>query len=304
MKNIFNKYRLLIIILLVIVLTFLLYNTSLARYIYLSINNYILESQHFYFNSTILNTNRPTYSVTDWDGVNAYTLTIDVNSKKNELVSTESDILYDITYSCPSTVICNVSKTSSTIYKSSKTDSYVLTITPVIAFGEGDTVSVKTTAKSTYPYTKELSATYNIGVQNYGFSYNMIDSIGSKIATLELTNSKPYYEVKQAFLSYSVGDLISTDTYNKLTIQQKANCKSARVKLVFDPNILLLDSNNNVYIQNKSSEKTTIIDGFSYVNEFSFDMEATSNTKINFYKKNISENYNNNKSIVTVTVEN
>ena len=80
------------IILLTLLILIFLYFTSyltIGRYIYNAINNYILESKGFYFNSTVLNVNNAAYSINNWDGVNSYTLTIDVNNKKNENLYTE-----------------------------------------------------------------------------------------------------------------------------------------------------------------------------------------------------------------------
>lgn len=304
MKKIPTGTRWFIVLILACFTIFLISQTSFARYVYKAINNYILESQHFYFNSSILKENNPTYSISDWDGVNPYTMTIDVNNKKNELVSTASDIKYQIEVSCPSTVICNVSKTEGIIYENVKTDSYVLTVIPINSFEAGDQVTVTTKVTSTYPYTKSLQATYLVGVQNYGFSYQITDAPGEKYLTLELTNSRPYYEVEEPFQNYKVGDIISLETYKSLSNQEKSYCVSARVTISYNPNQILLDMTDPTYLKNKDSQTLTTINGYEYVTGFTFEMEATSNTKIIFYKPNISDNYNGNTSVIQVKLQN
>lgn len=304
MKKIPTGARWFIVLILACFTIFLISQTSFARYVYKVINNYILESQHFYFNSSILKEDNPTYSISDWDGVNPYTMTIDVNNKKNELVSTASDIKYQIEVSCPSTVICNVSKTEGIIYENVKTDSYVLTIIPINSFEAGDQVIVTTKVTSTYPYTKSLEATYLVGVQNYGFTYQITDAPGEKYLTLELTNSRPYYEVEESFQNYKVGDIISLETYKNLSDQEKSYCVSARVTISFNPNQILLDMTDPTYLKYNDSQTLTTINGYEYVTGFTFEMEATSNTKINFYKPNISDNYNGNTSVIQVKLQN
>ena len=304
MKKIPTGARWFIVLILSCFTLFLISKTSFARYIYQAVNNYILESQHFYFNSSILKEDNPTYSIADWDGVNPYTITIDVNNKKNELISTASDITYQIEVSCPSSVICNVNKTEGIIYKDAKTDSYVLTVVPINSFEAGDQVTVTTKAISTYPYSKTIEATYLIGVQNYGFSYQITDASGEKYLTLELTNSRPYYKVEQAFQTYQVGDIISLETYQNLSDLEKTYCVSARVSISFNPNQILLDMTDPTYLKYKSSQTLTTINSFQYVSGFTFEMDATSNTKIIFYKPNIADNYNGDNSVIQVKLEN
>ncbi len=303
MKHIKIPKKLVIIVILITIVSVLLVNSTIGRYIYNSLNNHLLESQNFYFDSSILTINSNTYSVSNWDGVNPYVLTIDVNSKKNDLISTNVDVKYDIFVSCPNTVLCTVNKEKGIISRNNKTDSYIITVTPLNNFYEGNTVTISTSATSTYPYTKTLSANYIIGVENYGFSYDIEDSSGAKYLTLELTNSKPYYEVIEAFDDYAIGDHVSLNDYNDLPNNKKAYCVSHRVTVGFDPNILSLDLTDNVYIDNISYQ-TTSINGYNYINSITFDVPAIYNEQINFYKKNVSMNYNLNNSSITVNVDN
>ena len=295
------------IFILIFLIIFLLLGVTFGRYIYNIVNNHILETKGFYFNSSILTINNKKYKINNWDGVNSYTLTIDLNNKKNEMVSTTSDIRYEVIVNCPSKVMCTLSKNKGIIYETQKNDSYQITITPTTNFYEGDEVVVKTEVTSTYPYKKTLSATYNIGVEKSKFSYSIEDSENQNYLTLNLTNSVTYYVVEKAFNNYQVGDQISSDKYSELSDSEKSNCYSAKVTIEFDPNILSADMTAQTYHNRlDGSSKTTRINDYDYVSGYSFKVDANSSQKVLFYKKNISKNYTypiiNENSIINVSV--
>lgn len=282
-------------------------NSTIARYIYNGINNYILESKGFHFNSTVLSMNKSSYSINNWDGVNAYTLTIDVNNKKNDLVKTTSDIAYNISVNCDATVTCTLSKNTGIIYAAGNSDSYVITVTPVHNLYSGDSATVTTSVSSTSPYTKTMSAEYELGVENSQFSYSIEDSVGSKYLTLKLTNSIPYYEVLTAFDSYNVGDHVSIEAYSALTTIKKSYCFSAKITLTFSPTVLLLDMTDSTYLNKiNGSLTTTTINTYTYITGYQYYISANSNDEIIFYKKDSTQNYTypivNSTSIVTVGV--
>lgn len=303
-----REHKKISICILVIAVLVLLFGTTFARYIYNIVHNHILESNQFYFNSSVLAMNGKQYKINNWDGVNNYVLTVDVNNKKNALKSTKSDITYNTEVICPDTVVCTLSKTSGVIYKQSGTDSYQITVSPKREFHEGDEIEVTTKATSTSPYEKELSATYTIGIETSKFSYNIEDKVGDKYFTLNLTNTATYYEVETAFASYEVGDRLTPDEYQTLSETEKDNCYSAKVTVSFKPNNIFLDMTNKKYLHRiKNSEKTEDVNGYPYVNEFSFKMDASSSEKIMFYKKDPKQNYTypivNENSIITVKVK-
>lgn len=296
------------IVVLVVAMLIILFGSTLARYIYNVVNNYILESREFYFNSTILDMNGKDYKINNWDGVNDYTLTIDVTNKKNSLASTKSDIAYDIEVSCPDSVECNLSKTNGIIFETATTDTYEINVVPIEAFHEGDEVTIETTATSTSPYVKSLSATYTLGVETSNFTYDIEDNTNDKYLTLNLTNSVTFYEVETSFSNYNEGDRLTIEEYNALTEEQKQNCFSAIVTLSFPPDEIYLDMTNTNYLHRQpNSETEEEIEGYSYVNGFSFKMDASSSEKVMFYKKDPKDNFTypitNETPIVTVTVQ-
>lgn len=287
-----REHKKLSIIVMTCLIVFLFCGITFGKYIYNIINNFILETKSFYFTSSILTVNRKGYSINNWDGVNPYTLTIDLSNRKNDERRTKADISYNIEVKCSSNVTCSLSKNSGVIYEDGQNDSYQITVTPTRNFYEGDVATVETSVISNSPYTKKLSAFYNIGVAKSNFSYSIEDSVNSKYMTLNLTNSVTYYEVSEAFGSYKVGDQISIDDYSKLSDTDKDKCFSAIVSISFNPHNVFCDLTNNLYLNRIGGKNgTTKVDGYEFVDSFSFKVNASSNNSIIFYKNDIKKDY-------------
>ena len=294
-------------IMLALLILFLSVTLVYGRYIKNILNEFILETQAFYFNSSILGINGKNYSIMNWDGVNSYTLTVDLNNRKNEDRYTKTDITYQVTVTCPDTVTCTLSKSEGIIHPEDTSDSYVVTVTPKKNFYEGDTVSVTTSVSSLTPYEKTMSATYTIGVEKSDFSYDIEDSVSSKYLTINFTNAISYYEVSEAFGSYAVGDQVSLEDYSLLSDADKNKCFSAIVTVEFDPHILFVDMTSSFYLNRLSSNyQEQTINGYQYVSKFSFKVNAGSNSSIIFYKDDITKDYTyplvNDTSIIHVSV--
>ena len=302
-----RKHKTLSTIVLLFLVIFLLVGVTYGRYIKNIIDEYILETKAFYFNSSILTVNGKNLSISNWDGVNSYTLTIDLNNRKSATKYTTTDIEYNISVNCPDTVVCTLNKTSGILRSTDTNDTYQIVVTPQRNFYEGDTVRVQTSVSSTIPYQKTMSATYTIGVQSSDFSYNIEDSVNSKYLNLNFVNSVSYYEVEEAFSNYAVGDLISLSDYQALSASDKAKCFSAKVTVEFDPEDLFVDMTNDLYLNRiPGSEELETINGYQYVKKFSFKIDASSSSSLLFYKDDITNDYTypivNNTSIVSVNV--
>lgn len=302
------------IIILITLIFFVFGSVTFGKYIYNVIDNYILETKGFYFNSSVLSINTKEYKVSNWDGANSYPLTIDLSNKKNAYVSTDEDIKYSVKITCSSDVTCASSMSSPIgyLYKDDADGivSFEITMTPNsgVVFSSGDTVEVNIEVTSLSPYKKKISAKYLIGVESKDFSYNIEDSAGDSFFILNLTNSIAYYEVSEAFENYSVGDMMNLEEYSVLSDENKEKCFSAIVTLTFDPSMFYLDMTNSTYLHRIPDSETTVdVNGYSYVNSYKFKIDATSSEKVIFYKVNPDEDYTyplvNDTSVIDVDEE-
>lgn len=304
----FHEHKKISVCIICTIILLLAISTTFSKYIKNFINNVILETKAFYFNSSVLSVNGKNYSIANWDGVNSYTLTIDLNNRKNEERHTTTDIFYDIDFDCPSSVQCTISKRSGIIRESDTGDTYQIVVSPIGSFDEGETVTISTSVTSSVPYRKTMSANYTIGVSKSDFGYEIVDNVNDKFFNITFTNSIPYYEVSEAFGTYKVGDKVSLDEYNNFNDSQRSKCFSAIVTVEFNPRDIFLDMTNDSYLHRLSSDYEEVtIDGYKWVSKFSFKINASSSNTILFYKDDVKKNYTypivNSSSIIKVSVK-
>lgn len=292
-----------VLFLIIIVVIFLPLTITLSRYVKKVLTNYYFEAKKFYFTSDKLKDNNPSYILENWSGIENFTMTVSLESKKNELEVSQSDIEYDISYECNSDVICNLSKTNSIVYSSTHSDTVTFTLIPQRAFKKDESTTFKITARSKSPYVKTISATFTIKVGKQGITYDITDNEHSSYLMVNITNAKSYYQITEAFGNYNIGDEIDYLDYKNLSIENKQKCISASITLNFDPSEVILDTTNSVVTGN-NNYTTTTIGGTQYVNSITFNMDAVSSKAIRFYKQNKLMNYTypivNENSIVEV----
>lgn len=298
----YKKKQLLIIIVILIALISLV--VVFGRYITNSTNNYFLRSKEFYFESDKLSESGTLLQVDNWSGVDDYTITINMNSRKNNIEAATYDISYDINYSCSDNAICNLSKTEGIIYASSNTDYFNLTITPNTQLRTGDRVVVDIEVNSTSEYKKTLKGQFILVVGQENISYQITDEARSPYLELSITNTLSYYTVRESFENYKVGDRIDGDTYLALSDANKNKCYSGEVRIEFDPKEVLLDMTSESYNTAKNVG-TTVVNAQTYINSFTINIDAISSVDIRFYKVDVTKDYtypnNNNDSIIKVT---
>lgn len=310
MKRIKNKKRALyyIIILFVIVFTISLFafDTSFSRYVYNGLKNYFFESKNFFFNCDKMAEETAVFQLDNWDGVTSFPITFNLNSFKNNLVAATSNIGYEVTsYNCSIKATCTISKEEGIIPSNTNTDYFTITVNPNANLVEGDSIVVTVTATSTYPYVKEISGriTLNVGVP--GLAYEIVDKSNQPYLNFSITNTLEYYQVVTPFGNYLEGAHLDVSTYNALSDTDKAKCTSAKIRLNFDPNVVLLDMTSDFY-ENAYSFTTTTINGQDYINSVTFGMDIVSSMNIRFYKADATANYTypytNPSSIIQFTV--
>lgn len=296
-----------IIIAILIALCLLSFIIIFGRYLTSNVSNFFVRSKEFYFFSDKLSEDTSVYQVDNWSGVDDYTITINMNSRLNNIESATYDIGYDISYTCSDNAICQLSKTQGIIKADTNSDFFNLTITPNTQLKDGDKVVVDVVVNSTAPYKKTLKGKFTFVVGKEKLTYQITDKSQDPYMLLSMTNTLTYYTIKEGFDSYHVGDRIDIDTYLSLSEDQKAKCYSAEVKIEFNPKEVLFDVTNSAY-SDATNITTTNIDGKTYINGFTIKIDAISSREIRFYKVDVNKDYtypNNHQdsSIITVTTE-
>lgn len=304
LMRIYKKKQMLIII--AILLCAVSFATVFGRYVTNSVNDFFLRSKEFYFYSDKLGEKRSVFQIENWSGVDDYTITINMNSRKNNLEIATYDIGYDITYKCSDNAICQLSKTNGVISKDDNTDFFNLTITPNTQLETGDKVVVEVEAKSNTNYIKTLKGKFTLVVGQENLTYQITDKPDNPYMELSITNTVSYYIVEESFGNYTENQKIDIDTYLSLTDNEKSKCYSNVVTIEFDPNEILLDNTNENY-QRATNIETKTIDGKSYIKSITLPIDAISSIDLRFYKVDTSENYTypnlDNYSVVNVTTK-
>ncbi len=300
----FGIYKIIIVSIIIIVISLVLFKPSLARYVYNGLKNYYYESQSFYFNCDKLSVEGAVFQLDNWDGVNSFDVTFNMDSFKNNSISSNSNITYDIDYECTSNATCTISKETGLIPTSTHKDYFVITVTPNQALSEGDSITLDVSVESTAPYIKELTGQVRLNVGVPGITYEISDKVNQPYLDFKITNTLDYYQVVTPFGNYAAGDTIEQSVYNNLSAANKEKCTSALIRLDFDPNIILVDVTSEFY-ENAYSYTTQTINNKQYINRVVFGMDPVSSMSIRFYKVNAANNYTypytNPTSIITFT---
>lgn len=279
------------VILFILLIWFISAIVIFAKYVTNSTHDFFMRSKEFYFFSDKLSENTSVFEVDNWSGVDDYSITIDMNSRKNNLEKTSYDIPYSVTANCETNnAIVQLSKTSGTIYASTNSDIFNLTITPNTQLQVGDKVTVDVQAESLGNYKKTLKGKFTLVVGKEQLSYEIADSTYSQYFELKITNTLTYYTISEDFGNYTTGQKIDIKTYSSLTDEQKKKCYSALVTIKFDPNVVLFDLTNDEYQNATNIEKTTY-NGTSYISSITFPIEPISSNSVRFYKIDTSKDY-------------
>lgn len=321
------KIKLFFIVFVLLILCMFIIKPSYARYIYNGLKDYYYESRSFYFNCDKLSANNAVFQLDNWDGVNTFPVTYNLDSIKNELVAAPDDIEYVVdSYKCSSnyyivneafnsysvgdritesvyngltdankekcnaTATCTISKENGVIRNTTHSDNFTINITPNTTLSQGDSVTLTVSVKSTSPYTKTLTGVVRLNVGIPGISYEIADKGGQPYLDFKITNTLDYYHTLTAFGDYGAGDTVEVDAYNDLSQENKDKCTSALIKISFNPNIILVDVTSEFY-DNAYSYTTQEINGKAYVNSVTFGVDRVTSTSIRFYKVNALNNY-------------
>ena len=113
-----NKVNLItMIVIIVLIVSYL--TSSFGRYALNFVNDFYLRSKEFYFYSNKLLATGKTVTINDWPGTDSYNISVEMNSRENNILVSRSDITYNIACTNISDdIIVELSKTSGTIHGS------------------------------------------------------------------------------------------------------------------------------------------------------------------------------------------
>lgn len=271
-KNIKRKLRkkaqflnlILVLIALMIVIFFTPKLISTARYIYSAIHDNYLSSKDFYFSSDKLSLDHTEYQITNnWSGAETYRVTINMSSKENDMASTESDIDYEVAFTCSDNIECTLSKNSGTIVGTNNggvnEDSFTISINPKngVTLSNTEIAWVDVTATSTSPYSQEISGRLILEVGSSNIYYEITDSVNSPYLMVNIINSSPVDE---------------------------------DVTLTYSPNTVLLDMTGQFYL-NSTANTVEQLNSYNYLNSITSKVTSLSTTSVKFYKNDATQNY-------------
>lgn len=294
------------IILLILGINIAVLVSVFGRYIVDKTTGFFERTKAFFFYSDKLDTDNPYYQIDNWSGVDDYTITITMNSYKNNLLAVDYDINYDVTYECSDNVICQLSPDTHTISSETNSDFFNIVVTPNRTLTDGDTAYVEITATATKPYKKTLKARFTLKVGKEQLTYSIEDVAKRPYLEVNITNTLSYYTVNEAFDEYSVGSQITRDVFLSLTKDKQDKCYSKIINIEFDPTQILLDMTDTAYVSGISNTSTNI-DEKVYINSIKFKIDALSSKKVRFYKVDESKDYTypiiNETPVITLTSE-
>ncbi len=285
--NIKIKY---IIIFAILIINTIVLVSIFGRYVVNKTKGFFERTKAFFFYSDKLDTDTPYYQIDNWSGVDDYTITVNMNSYKNNLLTVDYNMEYEVSYTCSDNVICQLSPGPYVIDSETNTDSFNIIVTPNRMLQDGETAYVEITAKATSPYEKTLKGRFTLKVGKEQLTYTIEDVANRPYLEVNITNTLSYYTVNQAFGDYGVGTQITRDTYLSLTKEEQSNCSSQIINISFNPQEILLDMTDNAFV-NGISNTTVTIDEKIYINSIKFKIDALSSQKVRFYKVDETKDY-------------
>ena len=301
-----NKLHIKLIIIIILIPILSVLGLTFSKYIIEEFHSYFLNSKHFYFTSNRLKEDNPLYQINNWSGVGTFTISLNLLSEKNSYVFSDYDIPYEISYTCPSDVICSSSKDAGIIYKDNvnHSDTVIISVTPTRSYLENEVLTVHIDANSTSPYVKTISADFKYVVGKQGVTYSIEDEPNQPYLFFNVTNAISYCKVIEAFDTYPLNFEMDNSIFMTLSDENKKKCVSQNIKIDFNPSIILIDTTNNLI--DESIYTNTNINGEEFINHLEFPINPLSTIAIKFYKVMTYKNYTypgpNVTSVVDVTI--
>lgn len=132
-------------------------------------------------------------------------------------------------------------------------------MTPIDTIDQSDQIKIQVTASTSVPYQKTISCEFTLKAEAQGTNTYSIEDVENR--------------------DYAVLRLTCPNELSTVTVE-------------FDPTILRIDTNDEIYINREDSgTETTTIEGKQYVKKIVFDLPAETTRYVKFYKVDKTQNY-------------
>lgn len=132
-------------------------------------------------------------------------------------------------------------------------------MTPIGTINQSDQIKIQVTASTSVPYKKTISCEFTLKAEAQGTNTYSIEDVENR--------------------DYAILKLTCPNEFAKVTVE-------------FDPTILRIDTNDELYInRDDSGTETTTIGGKQYVKKIVFDLSAETTRYVKFYKVDKAQNY-------------
>lgn len=235
-------------VLMLIIFSFLISKT-LSKYEFIKQETHIQESTQFYFESNLLKEEEKIYKINNWSGNKGETQIIqfDIRNYTNNLLKSESDILYNITTNVlnneDNIISVNIKNSANEIISDDNictikaengfiTEDYTLEILANEQIANGRVFEIELVVNSISPYTKTLKTKIIVEVNRVeNYETALTNSSNGEYAVLNIKVYEPQknitiqYDKLKLILDKSaciVNDLLVTeDTLNSFTIPKE-----------------------------------------------------------------------------------
>lgn len=218
----------------------LLVTKTLGKYVLKQSDSQSVVATKFYFESNALSIDGKDNDFYNWNGKDSYELNFDIFNFEDELRYNSQEISYSINIETDSNInvqcfINDVETNNGTLANGKQTtDKIKLIITPNSTIANTETFNVY--VASNLPYTKTLSGTFNIMVNEKNYDVNLINESDYEkliITTYEYTNNLKIKYSTEKLMLYS-DNMKTLDDGIILTVEKNSNYQIEFIKLTSD----------------------------------------------------------------------
>lgn len=237
-KDILKEHKNIVIFsTIVVIITLAIITQTLSKYILKQKNFQAVVATKFYFESNLLNVDGKDNNFYNWDGKSNYDIEFDISNFEDELRYDTQDISYTINIENNSgaSVDCfiNGEQTNNGVLIANKKtiDKIKLTIKTESEITDKVTFNISVTSKS--PYSKILTGTFNVNVNQKDYDINLIEEKDYEKLIIATYNYNEKFKIKydpEKLMLYT-DNLEKSDDGDIFKAEKNSNYKIEFIKL-------------------------------------------------------------------------